>query len=91
MHLLSLTTGRPHPLARNPHLSRDVDVGPSSSHNFQIRIFGEYIGVMAETDEEKVELLVWDWKSAVIKKVSYFPKIHAPINRSTSSIYTEMT
>jgi hypothetical protein len=46
---------------------------------------------MAETDEEKVELLVWDWKSAVIKKVSYFPKIHAPINRSTSSIYTEMT
>ncbi|KAJ7667980.1 hypothetical protein DFH06DRAFT_1126648 [Mycena polygramma] len=72
VHLLSLKPGSPHPLARNPHLSRDVDApGPSPSHNFQIRIFGKYIGLMAESDEGDVELLVWEWQSGVLKKHLY--------------------
>ncbi|KAJ6484978.1 hypothetical protein C8R47DRAFT_958351, partial [Mycena vitilis] len=72
VHLLSLQTGSPHPLARNPHLSRDVDAfGPSPSHNFQIRIFGKYIGLMAELDDGDAELLVWEWQSGVLKKHLY--------------------
>ncbi|KAJ6599108.1 hypothetical protein DFH09DRAFT_1130142 [Mycena vulgaris] len=66
VHIFSLQTGRPHPLARTPSLSRPIDVlGPSS---FQIRILGDYIGILVEDDEEAVELLVWEWKTGNIKK-----------------------
>ncbi|KAJ7700042.1 hypothetical protein B0H17DRAFT_1048340 [Mycena rosella] len=66
VHLLFLQTGRPHPLARTPSLSRKIDVPPMSC---QIRIFGEHIGVMVEDAYgEKFELLVWEWKSGNIKK-----------------------
>ena len=76
VHLLSLTTGIPHPSARNPQLSQDFDeqLGPPLlSCHFQIRIFGEHIGVMIESFEvEETRLLVWEWKSGVMKKVRYF-------------------
>ncbi|KAF7355188.1 F-box domain-containing protein [Mycena sanguinolenta] len=75
VHLFSLTTGLPHPLARNSHLSRDFDEQsgpPLLSCHFQIRIFGEYIGVMIESFEvEETRLLVWEWKSGVMKKHLY--------------------
>ncbi|KAJ7276250.1 hypothetical protein B0H12DRAFT_1227422 [Mycena haematopus] len=75
VHILSMTTGIPHPLARNPHLSRDFDEQPGplpSSCHFQIRIFGGYIGVMTESDEiDETSLLVWEWKSGVMKKHLY--------------------
>ncbi|KAF8211276.1 hypothetical protein K438DRAFT_1807028 [Mycena galopus ATCC 62051] len=68
-HLISLTTGGPHPLARNPRLSRDFRKRPGQ---FQIRIFGEYVGVMTESGEvSEVGLLVWEWKSSVLKKHLY--------------------
>ncbi|KAJ7498966.1 hypothetical protein FB451DRAFT_18603 [Mycena latifolia] len=66
LHLLSLQTGRSHPSARTPSLSRQV--GTPDPMSFQIRIFGEYIGIMVENDDEDVELLVWEWKSGNIKK-----------------------
>ncbi|KAJ7781280.1 hypothetical protein B0H16DRAFT_1497782 [Mycena metata] len=69
VHLLSLKTGRPHPLARQPRLSAELDSpGPSLSYSFQIRIFGEHIGVMTEPEDEMLELHVWEWKTGLLKK-----------------------
>ncbi|KAJ7368178.1 hypothetical protein DFH08DRAFT_981703 [Mycena albidolilacea] len=71
VHLLSLKTGTPHPLARNPHFSRDFDEPgalPEYCH-CQIRIFGEYIGVMVQSEShDQVSLFVWEWKSGVMKQ-----------------------
>ncbi|KAF8195944.1 hypothetical protein K438DRAFT_1826775 [Mycena galopus ATCC 62051] len=65
VHLLSLNTGRPHPLARNAHLAGDDNApGPSSPSHFEIRVFGDYVGLMVED----AELLVWEWKTGVLKK-----------------------
>lgn len=83
MHLLSLKTGRPHPLARNAHLSKDVDAqGSSPCFNFQIRIFGEYIGLMGDLDDDDggAELLVWQWKTGVLKQMVHFFNVYALID-----------
>ncbi|KAJ7228701.1 hypothetical protein GGX14DRAFT_414427 [Mycena pura] len=75
IHLLSLQTGRPHSLARSPRLSRDVVESTAySHHNFQIRIFGEYVGIMADLDDENTEyseLQIWNWKTGDLKKYLY--------------------
>ncbi|KAK7061681.1 F-box domain-containing protein [Favolaschia claudopus] len=69
VHLLSLSTGRPHPLARNPQLSRDVDEPRhSSSYQFQIRIYGEHIGLLTDAHDDTAGLMVWGWKTGVMKK-----------------------
>ncbi|KAJ7179208.1 hypothetical protein C8R46DRAFT_1072889 [Mycena filopes] len=69
VHLLSLRTGRPHPLARQPQLSVQVDpLMPSLAYSFQIRIFGEFIGVMTEPEDGDPELHVWEWKSGLLKR-----------------------
>ncbi|KAJ7095342.1 hypothetical protein B0H15DRAFT_904062 [Mycena belliarum] len=68
VHLLSLQTGQAHPSARNPLLARLIQMNMPGPSSFQIRIFGEYIGVMAEDFDDDVELLIWNWKSATLKK-----------------------
>ncbi|KAJ7047414.1 hypothetical protein C8F04DRAFT_1058758 [Mycena alexandri] len=69
IHLLSLKTGRPHPLARQPRLSAELNSpSPSATYFYQIRIFGEYIGVMTEHEDEILELHVWEWKTGTLKK-----------------------
>ncbi|KAJ6614284.1 hypothetical protein B0H10DRAFT_2045515 [Mycena sp. CBHHK59/15] len=67
IRLLSLQTGRLHPRARNPSLSRKLE-NQDSDRSFEIRIFAEYIGVMVDSDREDNELFVWEWKTGEIKK-----------------------
>ncbi|KAJ7638775.1 hypothetical protein FB45DRAFT_1023539 [Roridomyces roridus] len=68
VRLLSLETGRPHSLAKDPCLSTGVCI-PTTGFppSFQIRIFGEYVGVMLD-DIETMFLFVWKWKSGTLKK-----------------------
>ncbi|KAJ7784345.1 hypothetical protein B0H16DRAFT_1356322 [Mycena metata] len=69
VRFLSLQTGRPHPLAQQPHLSAELESPKSSpSYTFTIRIFGEYVGVMTEPEGGSFELHVWEWKTGILQK-----------------------
>ncbi|KAJ7179951.1 hypothetical protein C8R43DRAFT_384220 [Mycena crocata] len=69
LHLLSLQTGRPHPSASKSCLSHNIDLPHlSPPQSFQLRIFSQHVGVMAQTEENETELVVWDWKSGSLKR-----------------------
>ncbi|KAJ7283696.1 hypothetical protein C8J57DRAFT_1462686 [Mycena rebaudengoi] len=76
VRLLSLDTGRPHPLARNSCLSHQLRTAAFECM-VEIRIFGEYVGVLFEPNAHlrKPELLIWEWKSGNVMKNLCVPNI----------------
>ncbi|KAF7301630.1 F-box domain-containing protein [Mycena indigotica] len=78
VHLLSMKTGQPHSSARLPRLSRDVEKPTATAFSsFQMRIFGSYVGVMADigADYTEIELMVWEWRNGSLKKHIYSPAL----------------
>lgn len=70
LHLLSLTTGLPHPLAHEPLISIDYD-GRNKSLGVRTDISQGLLGFMIylEFFEGISELWVWDWKHATLRLV----------------------
>ncbi|KAI0086648.1 hypothetical protein BDY19DRAFT_959609 [Irpex rosettiformis] len=61
LHLLTMSTGKPHPRARSSILFIEYssDVRP----RYEIRINGAYIGLLVEVWSESANVHVWDWGS----------------------------
>ncbi|KAF5369863.1 hypothetical protein D9758_001091 [Tetrapyrgos nigripes] len=63
VHLLSLSTGKPHSKTATPILTCLVDVDHVGS-TFDIRIFGQNLGVLFDSVYgTKSELFIWNWQT----------------------------
>ncbi|KAF8973551.1 hypothetical protein BDZ97DRAFT_1775683 [Flammula alnicola] len=77
LHLRSLSTGKPHPLAKNavlslPQVESDIEV------SYNIQIFGDLIGVYffpSSIPENEVGL--WDWKTSELLVNIFHEDLHS--------------
>ncbi|KII87711.1 hypothetical protein PLICRDRAFT_54778 [Plicaturopsis crispa FD-325 SS-3] len=67
IHLLSLSTGRPHPSVSGSSVLSHTPAEYDSDWWYTIQICGKHIGVMLFDPAESGELLVWDWTVGELK------------------------
>ncbi|CAE6496614.1 unnamed protein product, partial [Rhizoctonia solani] len=76
LHLHSVTTGQPHPLAEHPILTIGIDGAFLHEHNLlgepmstDPKVMGRYLAVKfnwPESDYNVTEILLWDWRTGVL-------------------------
>ena len=82
IHVLSMSTGRPHSLAQRPIF--DVSIGPFEWIN-TFQIHQELFFILAENRGEQI-LRVWNWKTGEDLYVSRLAIISSPQLRSLCAL-----
>lgn len=73
IHILSLATGKPHPLSLSPKIQSPALKG-DEARSFKIIISGFYVGVMALTrghDAPRKVMVVYDWRNGNLIMVRF--------------------
>ncbi|KDQ09349.1 hypothetical protein BOTBODRAFT_179059 [Botryobasidium botryosum FD-172 SS1] len=78
VHLRSLSTNMPHPLASVPILQERVTPFVAADYTFFIQIMGDAIGLFVNEFDHPSLLVVWNWTTGFTKLRMQFPGLTAP-------------
>ncbi|KDQ09369.1 hypothetical protein BOTBODRAFT_529644 [Botryobasidium botryosum FD-172 SS1] len=82
VHIRTLSTNSPHPLAKDPIFEQSIAPYVEADYSFNISILGESVGVLFSGSHQRAStpslFVVWDWTTGFIRSTMKFTYLDAP-------------